>query len=144
MKKFCLESGYNCGFSHQRKMITFPVYPIIDGVMIQKWTLMFSNYNFLRRFAIHRDFYQHSRWYTTRDMVSERQAKVRFCHISSKCMPFFSYVPVLLFKKGLYHRNLWPKLAYYPYLAHDRSILRVYKLTLPKMQCFLWLSFLTF
>ena len=103
--------------------------------MIQMWTLMFSNYNFLRRFAIHRDFYQHSRWYTTRDMVSERQAKVRFCHISSKCMVFFSYVPVLLSKKGLYHRNLWPKLAYYPYLAHDRSILRGYKPTLHKMQC---------
>ena len=48
---------------------------------------------------------------------------------------FISYVPALLSKKGLYHRNLWPKLAYYPYLAHDRSILRVYKLTLPKMQC---------
>ena len=50
-------------------------------------------------------------------------------------MVFFSYVPVLLFKKGLYHRNLWPKLAYYPYLAHDRSILRGYTPTLPKMQC---------
>ena len=50
-------------------------------------------------------------------------------------MVFFSYVPVLLFKKGLYHRILWPKLAYYPYLAHDRSILRGYTPTLPKIQC---------
>ena len=47
----------------------------------------------------------------------------------------FSYVPVLLFKKGLNHRNLWPKLGYLPYLAHEWSILRGFTPTLPKIQC---------
>ena len=61
--------------------------------------------------------------------------KSDFAIFCQNAYPFFSYVPALLFKKGLYHRNLWPKLAYYPYLAHDRSILRGYTPTLPNMQC---------
>ena len=86
-----------------------PVNSIFEGVMIQKWTLMFSNYNFLRRFAIHRDFNQHSRWYTTRCLKD--RLKSDFAIFCRNAWSFFHVFLYYYLKKGytivIYGQN-WP------------------------------------